>query len=297
MARPLRIEYPGAVYHVTSRGNDRREVFRDDEDRALFLDVLGRTVARWQWVVHAYCQMGNHYHLLVETPRPNLSRGMRQLNGEYTQAFNRRHRRVGHLFQGRFKAILVEKETHLLELCRYVVLNPVKARGMRVARPEDWPWSSYRATAGAEVRPMWLAVSWVLSRFGKEAGKARQGYRRFVEAGMGRRSALEERSGLWIGSEGFGDRLQELARDKEDVREHPKRQRRPGRHELDEYLPVDACEDRAARNEAIYWAYTEGRFTQREIGDHLGLHYVTVSCIVRAKEKERRRQMSHEPTH
>ncbi len=109
MSRALRIEFPGAVYHVTSRGNERREVFRDDEDRRLFLSTLGRTVARWRWVVHAYCLMGGHYHLVIETPEPNLSCGMRQLNGEYTQAFNRRHSRAGHLFQGRFKALLVEK--------------------------------------------------------------------------------------------------------------------------------------------------------------------------------------------
>lgn len=297
MARPLRLEFPGAVYHVTARGNERREVFRDDEDRRLFLSTLGRTVVRWRWVCHAYCLMSNHYHLLIETPEANLSRGMRQLNGEYTQAFNRRHRRVGHLFQGRFKALLVQKESHLLEVSRYVVLNPVKARGMRVAKPEGWPWSSYRATAGGETPPAWLTVSWVLSRFGKGAGEARKGYRRFVKEGIGRKAALEEHSGLWIGSEGFGERIQGLARSKEHVREYPKAQRRPNRPGLAEYLSPDACEDRAMRNEAICRAYLEGRFTQREIGDFLGLHYVTVSCIIRAKEKEQARRTRHEPRH
>ncbi len=286
MARPLRLEFPGAVYHITARGNERRPVFRDDEDRRLFLSMVERTVARWRWVVHGYCLMGNHYHLVIETPEANLSRGMRQLNGEYTQAFNRRHRRVGHLFQGRFKALVVEKESHLLEVSRYVVLNPVKARGMQVRGPEDWPWSSYRATAGDEAPPAWLTVSWILSRFGKEVGRARTGYRCFVKEGMSRKAALEERSGLWVGSEGFGERLQHLALDKEQVREHPRRQRRPNRPDLAKYLPLDSCEDRAARNEAICQAYSEGRFTQREIGDYLGLHYVTISCIVRAKEKD-----------
>ena len=290
MARPLRLEFPGAVYHVTARGNERREVFRDDEDRRLFVSTLGRTVARWRWVVHAYCLMSNHYHLLIETPEANLSRGMRQLNGEYTQTFNRRHRRAGHLFQGRFKALLVEKESHLLEVSRYVVLNPVKARGMGIAAAGEWPWSSYRATAGDNAPPAWLTVSWVLSRFGKEAREARKGYRRFVKEGMGRKAALEERSGLWIGSEGFGERIQDLAQGKGHVREHPKAQRRPSRPGLAEYLPLDACEDRAVRNEAICRAYIEGRFTQREIGDYLGLHYVTVSCIIRAKEKDKARR-------
>ncbi len=288
MARPLRIEFSGAVYHVTSRGNDRRTIFRDDEDRRRFLEVLGRTVVRWGWVVHAYCLMGNHYHLVIETPEPNLSRGMRQLNGEYTQAFNRRHVRVGHLFQGRFKALVVEKESHLLELCRYVVLNPVRARGMRVGSPEDWPWSSYRATAGRGSAPAWLTVSWILSRFGKDGAKAREGYRRLVAAGMGQRPDLDEWAGLWIGSEGFGARLRGLLGEKEEVREHPRRQRRPDRPDLASYLPLDLCEDRAKRDEAVYGAYIEGRFSQREIADHLGLHYVTISGIVRAKELEKR---------
>jgi REP element-mobilizing transposase RayT len=139
MARPLRIEYPGAVYHITSRGNAYQDVFLDDADRERFLEVLKQTVDRFNWLCHAYCLMMNHYHLLIETVDPTLSRGMRQLNGVYTQAFNRRHERVGHLFQGRYKAILVEKETYLLELSRYIVLNPVRAK--MVKKPEEWEWS------------------------------------------------------------------------------------------------------------------------------------------------------------
>jgi REP element-mobilizing transposase RayT len=156
MARPLRLEYEGAVYHVTSRGNAREAIFRVDPDRELFLEVLGATVERFGWVCYAYCLMTNHYHLLLETPEPNLSRGMRHLNGVYTQGFNRRHMRVGHVLQGRFKSIVVEKESHLLELARYVVLNPVRAKMVRSAR--DWPWSSYRATAGLGVAPPFLDV-------------------------------------------------------------------------------------------------------------------------------------------
>jgi len=127
MARPLRIELAGALYHVTSRGDERRPIFFEDGDRSAFLAVLGEVIARFGWLCHAYCLMTNHYHLLVETPHANLSQGMRQLNGVYTQYVNRSHRRVGHLFQGRFKGILVEKESYLLELARYVVLNPVRA--------------------------------------------------------------------------------------------------------------------------------------------------------------------------
>lgn len=127
MARPLRIEFPGAVYHVTSRGHAKQVIFLDVRDYADFLEVLCFVVKRFNWILHAYCLMSNHYHLLIETPDGNLSRGMRQLNGIYTQQFNRRHSRVGHVLQGRYKAILVDKENYLLELCRYIVLNPVRA--------------------------------------------------------------------------------------------------------------------------------------------------------------------------
>ncbi len=154
MARPLRLEYAGALYHITSRGDRREDIYLDDEDRAAWIEVLTTTCERFNWVVHAYCQMSNHYHLLVETVDGNLSRGMRQLNGIYTTKFNRRHKMVGHLFQGRYKSILVQKGDHLLELSRYVVLNPLRA-GM-VDRLEDWFWSSYPAVIGRQTVPEWL---------------------------------------------------------------------------------------------------------------------------------------------
>jgi len=141
MARPLRLEFAGALYHVTSRGDRREDIYLDDDDRAAWLAVIGDVCARFNWIVHAYCQMTNHYHLLVETVDGNLSKGMRQLNGVYTQRFNRRHGMVGHLFQGRYKAILIQKDTYLLELTRYVVLNPLRAR--IVSRLEDWLLSQF----------------------------------------------------------------------------------------------------------------------------------------------------------
>ena len=151
MARPLRLEFPGAIYHLTARGDRREDIFADDADRERLLQVFAECVARFGWVCHAYCLMDNHYHFLVETPLPNLARGMRQLNGIYTQRFNRRHGHSGHLFQGRYQAILVEKDSYLRELARYVVLNPVRAR--LVKRPEQWRWSSYRASAGMDAAP------------------------------------------------------------------------------------------------------------------------------------------------
>lgn len=185
MARPLRIEFPGALFHVTSRGNARAPIFFDDPDRHLFLDILGLVVESHRWLCHAYCLMTNHYHLLVETPETNLSRGMRQLNGLYTQRLNRRHNRVGHVFQGRFKGILVERESHLLELARYVVLNPVRANVVRAA--EDYPWSSLRATFGIAPAPNWLAVGALLAPFG-----SRSRYRDFVREGTGTRTPWTE---------------------------------------------------------------------------------------------------------
>src|SRR5882672_8831382 len=154
MARPLRIEFPGAVYHVTSRGDRREPIFVDDEDRRILLDLVGQALSRFDAQMLAYCLMGNHYHFVVHTRKANLSLLMRHINGVYTQAFNRRHDKVGHLFQGRFKAILVDRDAYLLEVCRYVELNPVAAKIAR--KPETWSWSSYRAHVGLDATPTWL---------------------------------------------------------------------------------------------------------------------------------------------
>ena len=145
MARPLRIEFAGAIHHVTSRGNGQQTIFHNHGDRRAWLNIFDDVCKRFDWTVHAFCQMGNHFHLMIETRGANLANGMRQLNGRYTQCFNRRHESVGHLFQGRYHAVLVQRQTYLLELMRYVVLNPVRAR--MVATPGGWPWSSYAMTA------------------------------------------------------------------------------------------------------------------------------------------------------
>jgi len=203
MSRPLRLEHSGAIWHVTSRGNEKRDVFRDDEDRLGFLDVLGRTVELFGWRLHAYVLMGNHYHLLVETPAPTLSRGMRQLNGVYTQRFNRRHGRTGHLFQGRFKAILVERDTHLLSLARYVVQNPVAAGLARATA--DWRWSSYRATAGLEKAPEWLETEWTLEQLAPVRREAVKRYRQLANDPKAAAYAprKEVRGQVFLGSEAF----------------------------------------------------------------------------------------------
>jgi REP element-mobilizing transposase RayT len=180
MARPLRIEYDGALYHVTSRGNERKAIFKNDSDRTLFLDTLAQVSKRFHWICHAYCLMDNHYHLVVETPDGNLSKGMRQLNGVYTQAYNKRHGRVGHLFQGRFKGILVQKDSHFLEVCRYVVLNPVRAR--TISHPRLYKWSSYRATAGTAQAHPCLTADEVLrpTKFSITSAIARRSHNRSI---------------------------------------------------------------------------------------------------------------------
>jgi len=227
MARPLRIQYPGAVYHITSRGNERRNIFLSDLDRRLFLRTLEEMIDEFRVICHAWVLMGNHYHLLLETPEPNISRAIHYLNGVYTQRFNRRKRRTGHLFQGRFKAILVQKDSHLLELCRYVVLNPVRAR--LCEKPGQWKWSSYLATAGLVRGEDWLETEWVLSQFGKVRVLKRRAYRNFVENGLALKKSPWEgaASRIHFGSEGFQKSLEHPAPEKDP--EIPWAHKRPQR--------------------------------------------------------------------
>ena len=171
MARPLRTDFQNALHHITSRGNERRNIFRDDTDRRMFLRLLGEAVKRFGWSLTAYVLMSNHFHLVVQTRKAaNLSRGMHWFNTTYASWFNRRHERCGHLYQGRFKAKLVEEETYFAEVLRYVVLNPVRA-GM-VSRPEHYKWSSYRATAGLELAPEWLDLETAYTAFAPKTGIA-----------------------------------------------------------------------------------------------------------------------------
>ena len=209
MARQLRLEFPGALYHLTARGNAREAIYRDDVDRELFLALLGREIEQQGWQCYAYCLMDNHYHLLIETPEPNLSRGMRRLNQVYTQAYNRRHGRIGHVLQGRFKSIVVDKDPYLLELSRYIVLNPVRA-GMTTS-VRAWAWSSYQATAGFVSPPAWLQVTAVLQLFGSSVPEAQRAYRKFVAEGKGRSSPWEQLRGqIFLGDEAFLDRMDRL---------------------------------------------------------------------------------------
>jgi len=209
MARPLRLEFAGAVYHITARGDRQESIFDDDGDRFAFIELLAKEVSQQGWLLYAFCLMDNHYHLLLETPEPTLVQGMRRLNGVYTQAFNRRHGRVGHVLQGRYKAILVDKDSYLLELCRYVVLNPVRAR--TVGSAADWPWSSYLATVGKMTSPHWLSVKSVLGMFSAERSQARRAYARFVAEGLDQPSPWPQLKGqIFLGPQPFATRMETL---------------------------------------------------------------------------------------
>ena len=206
MARPLRIVFEGAFYHVTSRGNERKAVFKSRRDREKFLEYLESATERYAAVVHTYCLMDNHYHLLLETPAGNLPQIMRHINGAYTTYFNVKRARSGHLFQGRYKAILVEKDEYAKELSRYIHLNPVRAK--KVETPEDFQWSSYGFYIGKKTSPDWLHRDFILGYFGKKKSAAQSGYRRFVEAmgGQDYQSPLEEVVGsVLLGSSAFID--------------------------------------------------------------------------------------------
>lgn len=201
MTRPLRLDHADATWHVTARGNERKPIFRDVEDYLGFLDLLGVVVRRFRWSLNAYVLMPNHYHLLLATPAPTLSPGMRQLGGVYTQRFNRRWSRCGHLFQGRFFSVHVERESHLLELTRYLSLNPV--RGGLVVDPKDWRWGSYRAMAGLEPAPAFLETGWVRELFRSRRGGAGRAFAAFVAEKSDYDPWSQVRHQVYLGSDAF----------------------------------------------------------------------------------------------
>jgi REP element-mobilizing transposase RayT len=235
MARPLRIEFPGAHYHVMSRGIERRAIVRDDADRRKWIDWLRRTVQTYGWRLHAFVLMNNHHHLFVETPEPNLSAGMQFFNGSYTSYFNRRHRRPGHLFQGRFKAQLVEQQGYYLEVSRYIHLNPRRAKV--VERPQAYPFSSYPGYHWAARALPWVTYASVLGEFGREASKARAAYRRFVAAGVKQpppNPFSEAAQGLLLGSDAFLSRVRRLLDERPEEKALPQLMRLRARPSLAE---------------------------------------------------------------
>lgn len=290
MARPLRVEFPGAVYHVTSRGDRREAIYRDDADRAAQLETIGQAMDRFDGQVLAYCLMSNHYHLVLHTRQANLSRLMRHVNGVYTQAYNRRHDLVGHLFQGRFKAILVDRDAYLLALCRYVERNPVAAKMVRQAG--DWPWSSYRAHVGQLPTPQWLD-SRGLHRYllgrppadARDRARACQRYAALVEQSDPRDADFWNealRGQIFLGDEAFAERMRALAQPQRvAARETPKAQRRPGPATWQALLACTGGE----RNRALVMGYREHGMTMSALAAHAGLSVSMVSRVVAQAER------------
>ena len=204
LARQLRIEYPGAYYHVFSRGNQKQPIFLSDDDRCFFLKCVREAHEKYGVIVHVYCLMPNHYHLILETPLGNLSNMMHFLNTAYTIYFNAKHKRSGHLFQGRYKSILIEAKSYAQELSKYVHLNPVRSE--IVGLPEQYPWSSYGYYRGAARPEKWLETALILSLFGEHPEEARRAYLEFVIGGIGQEvpASIKEsiRTGI-LGSEEF----------------------------------------------------------------------------------------------
>jgi len=274
MARPLRIEFAGALYHITSRGDRRGQIYRDDTDRSFWIQVLAEVCEHFHFVVHSFCQMGNHYHLLLETEDANLSRGMRQLNGEYSQYFNRRHDMVGHVFQGRYKAILVQKESYLLELARYIVLNPVRAHV--VAHPGDWPWSSYRLMTGTTPSPSWLKTKGILEKFNPSRPEAIEAYRAFVQAGIDKATPLAQVHGqLILGDEAFVAQFcapLKIKRERNITRTHRSAVAMPLQTYLEKYMD---------RDEAIARAHATAAYTIDVIAQHFQVSHKTAARAIK----------------
>src|SRR3989338_56264 len=273
MPHPLRLEFPGAVYHIYSRGNERKDVFRSSDDYELFLGILAEGALTFDVLIHAYCLMPNHFHFLLETKDSNLSQVMKRLLGLYTVRFNRKHKRLGHLFQGRYKAIIVDKDAYFLQLSRYVHLNPVKTKLAK--RPEDYQWSSMRHYL-KEKSPEFLYRDFTLDSF-----KSKEVYRRFVMEGLSQTSdpLKDAIGGTLLGTEDFLEKLKARVAKQKANQFHGKETlfRKP-------FLDVlKHCED-YPRNLRIYLLSKYARATQREIGERFDISNTAVSQSVRRFE-------------
>lgn len=278
MARPLRIEYKNAFYHITSRGNNLQKIYRSNKDYNSFLATLQEVIREYNWLCYAWCLMPNHYHLLIETPDANLSLGMRQLNGIYSQRFNKRHSHVGHVFQGRFKGILVEKDSHLLELSRYIVLNSVRAN--IVSRPEQWPWSSYKGMLEKTQKEYFIKRDWLLLQFGSYSKAAMEVYRQFVLAGINKPDPWGNlKNRIFLGSDKWIQQVSSKEEIKINCKEITRQERYFGRPELKKVFSTLITKHQ--RNELIYKAHKQYGYTFTDIGKCLNIHYSVVSRAFR----------------
>jgi putative transposase len=298
MSRPLRLEFEGAIWHVTSRGNERKDIFREDRDRLLLLSLLAAAVKRFRWRLHEYCLMTNHYHLVIETPIRTLAKGMHWLNSEYVRIFNKRYDRVGHLFQGRYKGILVDEQNYLEEVRRYTVLNPVRA-GM-VADPAEYRWSSYRSHAGLDLLPDWLYSEWLFDLH-TERPKCHEMYRDFVAAKIGATESIWEKlvGQIYLGSVEWIEKMRKVVAEKPRSDEHSMTQRLIPRLKMATVVKavaktcgIDEKDLRhrhggVARMLAAWIAWNEGLLRLREIAAALRLRSSGyISTLVRRGDRE-----------
>jgi REP element-mobilizing transposase RayT len=268
MARPLRIQAPGLTYHVVARGVRRTSIYVDEVDRHRFLRLLSHVIQRYALLCHAYCQMSNHYHLAVTTTEANLSRAVQRLNSHYAQWWNWRHERIGHVFQSRFNSQIIQDNAYLVNVCRYIVLNPVRAR--MVGSPEEWPWSSYRATVGLDRIPPFLDCNPLMTAIAPD--DPADGANRFRQSLLETDAlALEFPRTAIVGDDAFIRRFQALRA--RASREVPGREGRPSLEAV-----FHGAITRKARNKAIETALRE-RYAAAEVARYLGLHPSTVSRI------------------
>ena len=287
MARPIRIQYPGALYHIMSRGNERADVFKGDKDYLDFLAIFQDVIERYNWQCFAYCLMKNHYHLLIKTNEANLSLGMRQLNGKYTQKFNINHDRIGHLFQGRFKSVLVEEENYKNQLIRYIVLNPL--RGKLVGSLQDWRWSSHPEIMGDRRPSGCVDIKDVLTQFYvSDVKRAREIYREYLDSKVDNESSFDSsNTKIILGSIEFIERIKSLFKEQKEAFEILKRERmsfRPSLSELFNGRPAGRTE----RNEIILRAHLDNGYSLSEIGRYLDLHYSSIGKIVNKSLKRKK---------
>lgn len=297
MVRPLRIQYPGAFYHITNRGNERKPIFKDDVDREQFLSILTQSVDNYQVVVHGFVLMSNHYHFLIETPLGNLAEFMRHFNITYTSHFNRRHRRAGHLFQGRYKSVLVEQDAYLSTVSKYIHLNPVKLRGLK-SRPfveqmeylHSYKWSSLPGITAPDKREGFVEYGLVLAGFGGDNPAGRKEYLLQLEEALLQGVSIKENvvGQSVLGGEGFVSWVQETFLDLPKDRERPAVARLTSHLERERIIALIAgkagCqpEDVVRQRGELRWLamdllYRYGGMKNREIGELMGIDYSTVS--------------------
>ncbi|NIS09475.1 MAG: addiction module toxin RelE [Candidatus Dadabacteria bacterium] len=279
MARPVRLEFKNAVYFISSKSSGRKHIVKDDADRQTFLDTLEYVVNRYRWKCHAYCIGNTEYNIAIETPRGNLSVGMRQLNGIYTQKFNRKNKKSGNVFQGRFKAVVVQKDKYFLDICRHVVT--LSQREGITNNINTFKWSSYRATAGTVDSPEFLHVDWIHSQFAKRTKNAQDKYRDYIKGAKKADNPLDSvRGQILLGDEQFIEQMTLMlikGRNKEDV---PKWQRHIKRPALEVIFKGIETKSAKQRNKKVKEAHGKHGYTLKDIGQYLGLHYTSISRII-----------------